>query len=106
MPPGEAKRHLTQIIDVFHALRVRSGCGRHKCGGKTCRCSISSPLSTRGAKQEAAQKIAFRGWPIIAAYLRALADLGLSDLQIAGYLEVHKDRVTSLRSLFGIPEGK
>ena len=45
-------------------------------------------------------------WPIRAAYLRALADLGLSDPQIAVYLQVDRDKVTSVRNLFLIPEGK
>jgi hypothetical protein len=45
-------------------------------------------------------------WPIRAAYLRALADLGLSDPQIAAYLQVDRDKVTSVRNLFRIPEGK
>jgi hypothetical protein len=45
-------------------------------------------------------------WPIRAAYLRALADLGLSDPQIAAYLQVDRDKVASVRNLFRIPEGK
>ena len=45
-------------------------------------------------------------WPIRGVYLRALADLGLSDTQIAHYFHVERDKVTSLRDLYRIPEGK
>ncbi len=45
-------------------------------------------------------------WPIRAAYLRALTELGLSDLKIAEYLRVGPEQVASLRKLYRITEGR
>jgi hypothetical protein len=44
-------------------------------------------------------------WPIRAAYLRALSDLGLTDVKIADYLKVDTEEVTSLRIRYRIAEG-
>ena len=44
-------------------------------------------------------------WPIGAAYLRTLSDLGLTDVKIADYFKVDTERVTSLRILYRIVEG-
>jgi hypothetical protein len=44
-------------------------------------------------------------WPIRAAYLRALSDLGLTDVKIADYLKVDTEQVTSLRIRYRIAEG-
>jgi hypothetical protein len=44
-------------------------------------------------------------WPIGAAYLRALSDLGLTDVKIADYLKVDTEQVTSLRIRYRIAEG-
>lgn len=51
-------------------------------------------------------KAHINNWPIRGAYLGALSDLGLSDAQIARYFHVEKDKVTSLRNLYRIAEGK
>jgi hypothetical protein len=44
-------------------------------------------------------------WPIRAASLRALSELGLSDVRIAAYLKVGTEQVRSLRIRYRIAEG-
>lgn len=51
-------------------------------------------------------KPSFSRWPVRAASLRALSELGLSDLKIANYLKVDTGQVASLRSAYGIAEGQ
>jgi hypothetical protein len=63
--------------------------------------SCSQKTHTRG---DASHHIS--NWPVRAVYLCALADLGLSDTQIAHYFHVERDKVTSLRDLYCIPERK
>jgi hypothetical protein len=48
----------------------------------------------------------FSEWPIRAACLRALSDLGLSDAKIADYFHVGTEQVTCLRNSYRIVEGQ
>lgn len=41
---------------------------------------------------------ATNAWPVKASYLRALTDLGMSDVQIARYFKVSAATVSSLRN--------
>lgn len=41
---------------------------------------------------------ATNAWPVKASYLRALTDLGMSDVQIARYFKVSPAAVSTLRS--------
>ena len=50
-------------------------------------------------------RVAIPRWPIRAASLRALSDLGLTDVKIADYLKVDTEQVTSWRIRYRIAEG-
>lgn len=63
-------------------------------------------LLERTTRRSGRTKVGISRWPIRAPYLRALSDLGLSDPKIASYLRVDMAKVTSVRSLYRIAEGK
>ena len=63
-------------------------------------------LLERTSRTSGKAKVAISKWPIRAAYLRALSDLGLTDAKIAEYLKVGTEQVTSLRNLCRIAEGQ
>lgn len=62
------------------------------------------PEQTVQARGQA--KVDISRWPISAASLRALSELGLSDAKIAHYLRVDTKEIVSLRNSFGIAEGQ
>jgi hypothetical protein len=53
-------------------------------------------LLERTTRTSGRAKVAILRWPITAASMRALSELGLSDVKIAGYLKVRTEQVTSL----------
>jgi hypothetical protein len=99
----EAARYLMQIID---ASRFSRSC----VSALTREGGMASPnlgaLLERTTRTSGRAKVGISRWPIRAPYLRALSDLGLSDPKIASYLCVDTAKVTSLRSLYRIAEGK
>jgi hypothetical protein len=101
--PRRGARHLMQIID---ASRFSRSC----VSTPTREGGMASPILAlfwSGQPERAGeQRWASSRWPIRAASLRALSDLGLSDPKIASYLCVDTAKVTSLRSLYRIAEGK
>jgi hypothetical protein len=99
----QAKRHLMQIIDSPSLSR---SCGRRpNREGAMASPNLTAPLP-RSARASEKAKIGISRWPIRAASMRALSELGLSDIKIAGYLKVRPEEVTSLRNLYRIGEGQ
>jgi hypothetical protein len=58
------------------------------------------------SEQSVRPERAISRWPIRAASLRVLSDLGLSDAKIADYFRVGTEQVTCLRSFHQIREGR
>jgi len=54
-------------------------------------------LLERTTQTSGKARVAISRWPIRAASLRALSDLGLTDVKIADYLKVDTEQVTSWR---------
>jgi len=67
--------------------------------------NLTAPLPWSARTSEKA-KMGISRWPVRAASMRALSELGLSDSKIAGYLKVRTEEVTSLRNLYRIGEGQ
>jgi hypothetical protein len=67
--------------------------------------NLTAPLPRSVPTSEKA-KMGISRWQIRAASTRALSELGLSDIKIAGYLKVRTDAMTSLRNLYRIGEGQ
>jgi len=67
--------------------------------------NLTAPLPWSVSTWEVA-KMGMVWWPGRVASMRALSELGLSDIKIAGYLKVRTEEVTSLRNLYRIGEGQ
>lgn len=61
--------------------------------------SDQNPLSER-LRRSFVQDV---NWPVDAASLAALTDIGLSDQEIGGYFGVAADEVMELRRRYGLP---
>jgi hypothetical protein len=67
---------------------------------------VLAVISEQASRLSGKAKRGFSRWPIRAASLRALCDLGLTDAKIAEYLKISPQQVKGLRVVYCIAEGR